>query len=149
METHVFHTKIRKRGYLELKNLPFKDFILTIKHQNFNKPRPAMHGSISAPAPLFPACPTCLACPTCPVKSLLPLFNRDEIFVVFISSGLNVYPACPVKREAGLSWVKSLLHLFLWGAFLEIQRLFNRDGISVYFISSGRSLFLWGVKFPE
>ena len=62
---------------------------------------------------------------------------------------LNVYPACPVKREAGLSGVKSLLHLFLWGAFLEIQRLFNRDGISVYFISSGRSLFLWGVKFPE
>ena len=25
METHVFQTKIRKRGYLELKNLPFKE----------------------------------------------------------------------------------------------------------------------------
>ena len=25
METHVFKTKIRKRGYLELKNLPFKE----------------------------------------------------------------------------------------------------------------------------
>ena len=25
METHVFHTRIRKRGYLELKNLPFKE----------------------------------------------------------------------------------------------------------------------------
>ena len=25
METHVFQTKIRKRGYLELKNLPIKD----------------------------------------------------------------------------------------------------------------------------
>jgi len=31
----------------------------------------------------------CPACPTCPVKSLLPLFNRDEIVVAFISSGLN------------------------------------------------------------
>ena len=26
-----------------------------------------------------------------------------------------VYPACPVKREACLSGVKSLLHLFNWG----------------------------------
>ncbi len=25
METHVIKTKIRKRGYLELKNLPFKE----------------------------------------------------------------------------------------------------------------------------
>jgi len=25
METHVFKTKIRERGYLELKNLPFKE----------------------------------------------------------------------------------------------------------------------------
>ena len=25
METHVFQTKIRKRGYLELKNLPFEE----------------------------------------------------------------------------------------------------------------------------
>jgi hypothetical protein len=38
---------------------------------------------------------------------------------------LNVYP------------VKSLLQLFLWGAFLEIRRLFNRDEIFVAFISSG------------
>ena len=65
------------------------------------------------------------------------LFNRDEIFVVFISSGLNVYPACPVKHEAGLSEVKSLLHLFLWGEPLGIARLFNRDGIFVAFIPSG------------
>ena len=25
METHIFQTKIRKKGYLELKNLPFKE----------------------------------------------------------------------------------------------------------------------------
>ncbi len=25
MKSHVFQTKIRKRGYLELKNLPFKE----------------------------------------------------------------------------------------------------------------------------
>jgi hypothetical protein len=25
METHVFKTKVRKRGYLEIKNLPFKE----------------------------------------------------------------------------------------------------------------------------
>jgi len=46
-------------------------------------------------------------------------------------------PACPVKREAGLSGVKSLLPLFLWGEVIEIQRLFNRDGIFVAFIPSG------------
>ena len=43
------------------------------------------------------------ACPTCPMKSLLPLFHRGEILVVFISSGWNssqkrseVYPVKPV-----------------------------------------------------
>jgi hypothetical protein len=32
------------------------------------------------------------ACPTCPMKSLLALFHRGEIFLVLISSGLNVKP---------------------------------------------------------
>jgi len=59
------------------------------------------------------------ACPTCPMESLLLLFHRDGIFL---------------SHSIG---VKSLLHLFLWGAFLEIQRLFNRDGISFALISSG------------
>jgi len=45
-----------------------------------------MHGSISAPAPLFPACPTC------PVKCLPRLPNLSNgIFVAFIPSGWNLF----------------------------------------------------------
>ena len=43
---------------------------------------------------------------------------------------LNVYP------------VKSLLHLFLWGALLKIRFLFNRDEIVVSLISSGCPNFI-------
>ena len=38
MESHVFQTKIRKRGCLELKNLPFKEgtaIELTVKDKIF------------------------------------------------------------------------------------------------------------------
>jgi hypothetical protein len=39
------------------------------------------------------------AWPTGPVKSLLPLFNRDEISVAFISSGLNLFVFCLTRDD--------------------------------------------------
>jgi len=53
---------------------------------------PTCYGSFLAEGEtnfLFNPCSS--ACPTCSVKSLLPLFNRDEISFEFISSGCPNY----------------------------------------------------------
>jgi hypothetical protein len=126
------------------RRIEFSHFYLGNEKVKNNPQNPACRGEAKRRL-VHPACPMkCLscempapwnaypACPTCPMKSLLPLFHRGEIFVALISSGLNF--GCIY-----FIGVESLLMSFsmnTWGAC-------NSTGAEP--ISLGRSLFNRGV----